>query len=549
MPTDNLISGSSLDLVRNPDHPRYDVIVVGAGFAGLYCIYALRALGFRVRAFEAGSGVGGTWFWNRYPGARCDVESLEYSYSFSEALQQEWHWSERYAPQSEILRYANHVADRFELRPHVQFETRVQSASFDNEANFWSVRTDQGDVVTARYCIMATGCLSLPRLPDFPGLDSFKGKLYHTGLWPAEGADLAEKRIGVIGTGSSGIQVIPQLARQAAHLYVFQRTPNFSLPAFNRTLDEDTVRQCKQHYAALRAKARQTSAGIAGHPVPDASALELEPESRERVYEAGWQRGSTGFTRLFTDILTDEAANDTAAEFVRRKIRATVKDPKVAELLTPRDHFIGTKRICLDTDYYETFNRPNVSLVDVRGVPIETITPTGLRTAQTHYELDAIVFATGYDAVTGALNNIDIRNGEGVSLAEKWTEGPRTYLGLMSAGFPNLFLVTGPGSPSVLTNVITAIEQHVEWISACLEHLQARGAKRIEAEPAAEDAWVAHVDQVARTTLFPRADSWYTGANIPGKPRIFLAYLGGLGNYRQRCDEVASADYEGFVIA
>lgn len=532
-----------------PTRLTLDTLIVGAGFAGMYAIHKLRDIGLKVRAFEAGSDVGGTWYWNRYPGARCDVESMEYSYSFSNDLQGEWQWTEKYAAQPELLRYAGHVADRFRLREDIQFNTRVVSAEFDANKNLWTVSTDQGETVEAQFFIMAGGCISLPRMPEFPNRDSFKGKLYHTGTWPHEGVDFSGMRVGVIGTGSSGIQIIPQLARQAAHCTVFQRTPNFSLPAFNGPMDPQFERWYKKHYQARREKARYTSAGIAGHPLPDKGALEVSTEERNRVYEEGWNRGSTGLTRAFKDILSNKDANETMSEFVREKIRNTVKDPQVAALLTPTDHFIGTKRICLDSDYYETYNRTNVELVDVRKQPIQEITPKGISTTEKEYELDAIVFATGYDAVTGAVLNIDIRNRDGLTLAQKWTAGPRTYLGLMTAGLPNLFLVTGPGSPSVLTNMITSIEHHVEWITDCLAYLRDQGIQRMEADSAYEDRWVEHVNEVANTTLFPLADSWYTGANIPGKPRVFLPYIGGHGNYRMKCADVAFKGYEGFKLS
>ena len=532
-----------------PTRLTLDTLIVGAGFAGMYAIHKLRDIGLKVRAFEAGSDVGGTWYWNRYPGARCDVESMEYSYSFSNDLQGEWQWTEKYAAQPELLRYAGHVADRFRLREDIQFNTRVVSAEFDANKNLWTVSTDQGETVEAQFFIMAGGCISLPRMPEFPNRDSFKGKLYHTGTWPHEGVDFSGMRVGVIGTGSSGIQIIPQLARQAAHCTVFQRTPNFSLPAFNGPMDPQFERWYKKHYQARREKARYTSAGIAGHPLPDKGALEVSTEERNRVYEEGWNRGSTGLTRAFKDILSNKDANETMSEFVREKIRNTVKDPQVAALLTPTDHFIGTKRICLDSDYYETYNRTNVELVDVRKQPIQEITPKGISTTEKEYELDAIVFATGYDAVTGAVLNIDIRNRDGLTLAQKWTAGPRTYLGLMTAGLPNLFLITGPGSPSVLTNMITSIEHHVEWITDCLAYLRDQGIQRMEADSAYEDRWVEHVNEVANTTLFPLADSWYTGANIPGKPRVFLPYIGGHGNYRMKCADVAFKGYEGFKLS
>lgn len=535
-------------LGRTAEHAQFDVVVIGAGFAGMLMLHRLRGMGLGVRVFEAADDVGGTWWWNRYPGARCDVESLEYSYSFSSELQQQWTWKERFASQGEILSYARHVAERFDLRRDIRFQTRVTSARFDEKAACWSIVTDRGDQVTARWCVSAAGCLSLPRMPEFPGRDSFAGKLYHTGLWPQQGVDFSGLRVGVIGTGSSGIQAIPLIAAQAAHLTVFQRTANFSLPSGNRPLQDDEVERFKAQYEDVRARARMTPAGIASMPAPTRGALEDSPDRQREVYEAAWQRGSTFLTRAYNDLLFNEDANATAAEFVREKIRAIVKDPAVAETLSPRDHFIGTKRICLDSGYYETFNRDNVRLVDVRKDPIEGITPAGIRTASGEIALDAIVFATGFDAITGALLNIDIRGVGGQSLADAWSGGPRTYLGLMTAGFPNLFSITGPGSPSVLTNMIMSIEQHVDWIARCIDWMREQGSRRIEADPTAQDRWVDHVNQVADRTLFPRANSWYVGANVPGKPRVFMPYIGGLGVYRQHCDEVAARGYEGFLI-
>ncbi|ABE29401.1 phenylacetone monooxygenase [Paraburkholderia xenovorans LB400] len=535
--------------MNNVSQSHFDAVIIGAGFGGMYAIFKLRATGMSVRAFEAGTDVGGTWYWNRYPGARCDVESIEYSYSFSEELQQEWSWSERYASQPEILRYAGHVADRFGLREDIRFNQRVLTAEFDPAVNLWTVRTDKGEVATAQFLITAAGCLSVPRMPDIPGRDDFGGNLYHTGAWPHEGVDFTGRRVGVIGTGSSGIQVIPQIAKAAAHCTVFQRTPNFSLAAYNKPMDPDLAREYKQNYATHRAKARHAAAGIASHPTPEKGAFDDSPSEREKLYEIGWNWGNTGFTRIYKDILSNLEANDTMADFVRRKIRDMVKNPDVAAMLTPNDHPIGTKRICLDTDYFETYNRDNVSLVDVRKHPITSISREGIHTDNEAYPLDAIVFATGYDAVTGAILGIDIRvKGRQESLAEKWSAGPRTYLGLMTAGFPNLFFITGPGSPSVLTNMISSIEQHVEWIAECLQYLRSSSVHRMEAQLNSEDAWVTHVNEVADTTLFPRAASWYIGANIPGKPRVFLPYVGGLGRYRARCDEVARRGYEGFSL-
>jgi cyclohexanone monooxygenase len=524
-----------------------DVVVVGAGFAGLYMLHRLRGLGLSAVVYEAGDGIGGTWYWNRYPGARCDVESLDYSYSFSGELEQEWHWTERYASQPEILTYINHVADRFDLRRDIRLSTRVTAAVWDDATNRWAVQTNRGEHVSARFCIMATGCLSAAQVPAFDGLETFEGAWYHTGNWPHEGVDFSGQRVGIIGTGSSAIQSIPIIAGQAAHLFVFQRTPNFSIPARNAPLDPEHERQWKANYPEHRRQARESRVGFVVER-NDRSALEVSAEDRLREYEARWARGGLGFNATFTDLLTSQDANDTAAEFFRAKIRAAVRDPAVGEALSPRHYPVGTKRLCVDTDYYETFNRANVTLVDVRKAPIEAITPKGLRTREAAYALDSIVFATGFDAMTGALLGIDIRGRAGRTLRQKWAEGPRTYLGLAVAGFPNLFAITGPGSPSVLSNMIVSIEQHVDWIADCLAFLRARGHGRIEATVGAEEAWVAHVNDVGHATLYPRADSWYMGANIPGKPRIFMPYIGGVGVYRQKCDDVAAKGYEGFTL-
>ena len=524
-----------------------DAVVVGAGFAGLYMLHRLRGLGMSARVFEAGDGIGGTWYWNRYPGARCDVESLDYSYSFDDALQQEWQWTERYAAQPEILTYINHVADRFDLRRDIQCSTRVTSAVFDESAQRWTVETDRGDRVSARFCIMATGCLSAAQLPAFPGLEDFQDPWYHTGRWPHEGVDFAGQRVGVIGTGSSAIQSIPIIAAQAQHLYVFQRTPNYSVPAHNAPLDRELERRVKADYAEFRRQARESRAGFVMER-NDGSALAVSPEERQREYEKRWTRGGLGFSATFGDILTSQEANDTAAEFFRAKIRSIVRDPAVAETLTPSDYPLGTKRLCVDTNYYATFNRDNVTLIDLRKTPIEAITAHGLRTSEREYTVDSLVFAIGFDAMTGALLSIDIRGRRGQALREKWAAGPRTYLGLTVAGFPNLFMITGPGSPSVLSNMIVSIEQHVDWIADCVTAMRAKGQATIEAEAAAEEQWGAHVNEVGHLTLYPRANSWYMGANVPGKPRVFLPYIGGVGTYRQICDEVAAKGYAGFTL-
>jgi len=526
---------------------RLDAVVVGAGFAGMYMLHRLREFGFSARVIEAGTGVGGTWYWNRYPGARCDVESLDYQYSFSDELQREWTWTERYATQPEILRYANHVADRFDLRRDMQFETRVTSASYDERSRRWQVGTDRGDRFSAQFLITAVGCLSAARIPDFKGLDSFEGATYHTGQWPHEGVDFSGQRVGVVGTGSSGIQSIPLIAKQAEHLWVFQRTPNFSLPANNDKLTPEKVQDFKERFAEIKEEARRSAAGIPIQ-VNEQSVLEASPEERARAFETGWEQGGFHLTQAYIDLLATDEANATVAEFVRSKIREVVKDPAIANALAPRDHPLGTKRICIDTDYYTTYNRNDVTLVDIRKSPIEEITPRGIRANGQEYELDSIVFATGFDAMTGALLGMNIRGTGGAELKEKWAAGPRTYLGLSVAGFPNLFMITGPGSPSVLSNMIISIEQHVEWIADCSAYMREHRVETLEPDVASEDAWVEHVNEVAGLTLFPKANSWYLGANIPGKPRVFMPYVGGVGAYAEKCREVAAAGYEGFQL-
>lgn len=524
---------------------RMEALVVGAGFAGMYMLHRLRGLGIQAHVLEAGDGVGGTWYWNRYPGARCDVESMQYSYAFSEELQQQWDWSERFAAQPEILKYANHVADRLDLRRDITFKTRVTAARFDEADGTWAVETDTGRAITARHLILATGCLSSARLPDIPGIGDFAGKIYHTGQWPHEGVDFTGSRVAVIGTGSSAIQAIPVIAREAEHLTVFQRTPNFSIPSRNGPMTEDYAQEWKRDYPARRGAARKMRTGIL-YNLSATPALEVSEAERRAEYEARWAAGGTAFMAAFADLLTNKAANDTAAEFVREKIRAMVKDPAVAEILVPKNHPIGTKRICVDTAYYETFNRPNVRLVDVRTSPITRITKQGVEAGGESHAVDSIVFATGFDAMTGTILAIDITGREGVPLRQVWADGPRTHLGLMVAGFPNLFMITGPGSPSVLSNMIVSIEQHVDWVSDALAHLRAEGLGVMETTLPAQEAWVAHVNEVANRTLYPQANSWYMGANIPGKPQLFMPYVGGVGTYRQICDEIARDGYPGF---
>ena len=525
-----------------------DAVVIGAGISGLYAVYKLRKRGMTVHGFESAAGVGGTWFHNRYPGARCDVESIDYSYSFDEELQQEWTWSERFATQEEILAYLEHVADRHNLRSAFEFLTRVVSTVYDEESALWTVTTDTGRSVTARFCIMATGVLSATNRPEIPGRDTFAGESYHTGEWPHEPVEFAGKRVGVIGTGSSGIQSIPLIAKEADHVFVFQRTPNYSLPAGNRALTAEQIAEVKATYPERRRLARMSGGGTPFTPYPK-GAMEVDEAERRRVYDEWWQRGGYLFAKAFPDQTTNLQANDTAREYVEAKIREMVKDPEIANQLIPNDHPIGTKRIVTDDGYFETFNRDNVTLVNLRTTPIVEITEDGVRTSEHHYPLDMIVFATGFDAMTGALARIDIRGRGGRTLREEWSAGPRTYLGLASHGFPNMFFMVGAGSPSVLANMVLMAEQQVDWISDCLDHLDEHDAASIEATEQAVDEWVAECNEKAAGTLFPSANSWYMGANIPGKPRVFMPYIGGFANYGTICAEIAAAGYKGFEIA
>ena len=528
------------------DAPDVDAVVIGAGFAGLYMLHRLRDMGLSVRVFERGSGVGGTWYWNRYPGARCDTDSVEYSYQFSDALQQEWRWTERFATQPEILHYLEHVADRFDLRRDIRFGTSVTEAAFDEAAGCWRIATDDGARLSATYCIMATGCLSAVNRPEFDGLDRFAGEWYHTGAWPHEGVSFAGKRVGIVGTGSSAIQSIPLIAAEASHLTVFQRQANYTVPARNAPLDAAIYADIRAQYGELRQQAKQTPTGCWWHVNP-ATADEMSPSARRRELEARWETGGLCMYSVFKDVLMNDEANEIAAAFIREKIRGLVHAPQVAALLSPHS-FVGCKRICLDTDYFATFNRPNVTLVDISDAPVEEITRAGLRTGGREYELDTIVFAIGYDAMTGPLLRVDIRGVGGQTLKAKWADGPRTYLGLLVEGFPNLFTITGPSSPSVLTNMVPAIEQHVEWIADCIANARACGRPRIEATREAEDGWMAHHEEVAAETLFPSCNSWYVGANVPGKPRKVTPYTGGFPTYIEKCDAVVANGYEGFSL-
>ena len=526
----------------------FDAVVIGAGAAGLYMLHRLRGLGLRARAFEQGDGVGGTWYWNRYPGARCDVESWDYCYSFSEELEQEWDWTERFPTQPELERYFNHVADRFDLRRDIRFNTRVERARFDEDRNRWIIDTSDGATVTARYLVSAAGCLSEVNKPPIPGAETFGGTQLHTARWPAEGVDVAGKRVGVIGTGSSGVQVIPQVAQTAEHVYVFQRTPQYTVPARNRPLDDDARKELKESFGERQAFKRTTPAGLSRPIVAVSAVPEMDESTRAEILEDSWRRGGPGFAMTFDDILTDPESNERAARFVRQKVRAKVTDPEVAEKLVDIDYPIGARRLIVDIDYFETYNRANVTLVDVKAAPITEITPGGLRTSAGHYDLDVLVYATGFDGMTGALLSMDLRGVGGLALRDKWAGGAGTYMGLVASGFPNLFMITGPGSPAVFSNVMLSIEQHVDWIADCLAYLVAGDFERIDADPDAEARWTRHVDDLVAGSLVGRTNSWWTGANIPGKRRGITMYLGGTHNYRAACDEVAANGYEGFTL-
>ena len=525
-----------------------DAVVVGAGFAGLYALHKFRSQGLAVRVFEAAPEIGGTWYYNRYPGARCDVESVDYCYSFSDELQQEWTWTEKYATQGEILRYMNWVADKLDLRRGITFNTRVTSATLDEESLRWTVVTDAGETVTARFVVMATGPLSAALTPAFPGLDTFAGEVYHTAHWPHEPVDFSGKRVAVIGTGSSGIQSIPLIAEQADQLYVFQRTPNYSVPAGNRPLTEADVAEVKWNYAERR-RLSWRSGGGSPHIAHPKLTMEATADERRAAFERRWELGGVLFSKTFSDQMIDLVANDEARKFYEEKVRAVIDDPEVADLLIPTDHPIGTKRICTDTNYFQTFNRPNVRLISVRRTPIESIDAAGINTSlDAHYDIDALVLATGFDAMTGALAKIDIVGRGGQRLRDDWAEGPRTYLGLGVDGFPNLFLVSGPGAPAVLANMVLHAEAHVNWIADAITYLDTHGHTALEATAESVDNWIAECSRRAEGTLFPRANSWYMGANVPGKPRVFMLFIGGFGVYLDICAEVAAAGYKGFKL-
>ncbi|WP_318527354.1 flavin-containing monooxygenase [Lysinibacillus fusiformis] len=534
--------------MKNQPIKEVDAVILGAGFAGLYMLHQLKSKGFSTIVYETGDGVGGVWYWNRYPGARCDIESIYYNYTFSKELYEEWTWTSRFPEQEEILRYLNYVADRLKLRSNIQFNTRVKAAHFDEEQHKWLVHLNDGHQVLAKYFITGIGCLSAANVPKFQGLDQFSGKWYHTGHWPHEKVDFTGKRVGIIGTGSSGIQAIPVIAKEAKHLTVFQRTPQYTIPARNHLYDEDFIRETKGNFENLKHAMRNSVSGTPfayNHP----SAIEDSEHHRQEVFEEAWAQGGFAFASTYKDLLTNEKSNEKAAAFIRSKIRETVQDPTVAEKLCPK-YMYGTKRQVLDSDYFETYNRDNVLLVDVKESPILEITETGVQTANDHFELDIIIFATGYDGMTGPLFKIDIRGRNGVTLKDKWENGAsvQTYLGLATASFPNLFMITGPESPSVLVNMPIAIEQHVEWIAQCIDYLREHDIDVMETNAEAEQAWSKHCREIANETLYVKGDSWYTGANIAGKPRSFLIYLGGFDYYTKRCQEVAQNNYEGFQL-
>lgn len=525
---------------------RHDVIVVGAGFAGLYGVYRLRNDGWDVLGIESGSDVGGVWYHNRYPGARCDTLSMEYSYSFCEELEQEWNWSERYPPQAEILAYMQHVADRFDLRGSFVFDTRVTGLTRNDESGLWTVDCNTGKRYSARFVVLATGPLSVQADPGFAGMDQFKGELYRTSSWPHEPVSFAGKRVGVIGTGSSGVQSIPEIAKTAGHITVFQRTPSYSIPARNREMTPEEISGVKLNYREFRRELRANYTGLTTETTGKPAA-ESSKEEQRQFLDRIFAKGSLSIVSAFADVLFDEEANEVVAEYVRKTIRERVKDPATAEKLIPKTYPIGTKRPCLDSGYFEVFNQPNATLVDLRETPIERFTETGIQTTAGHHDLDMIALATGFDALTGAILAIDPVNGKGERLSDAWHDGPETYLGLAAAGFPNLFLISAAGGSSVFANMVTVGEEAIDWVAEALAWMKAEGLETMEAQPSAQEEWTKHVTEVGNMSLLPRTNSWYVGANIPGKPRSFSVYLGGLNVYLEKCRAVAAADYEGFL--
>jgi cation diffusion facilitator CzcD-associated flavoprotein CzcO len=534
--------------VPEPDVAELDVAVVGAGFAGLYAVHRLRSAGLRVRAFERGGGVGGTWYWNRYPGARCDVESLFYCYTFSDELYREWRWTERYPAQPEILAYLEHVADRFDLRRDIELDTAVTSVEFDDTEGRWTVGTEHGDRHRARFVVMATGCLSSAHDPRFPGQDGFAGQVLSTSSWPAGGVDLRGRRVAQVGTGSSGIQVGSRIAAEVGHLYVLQRTPNYSIPAWNAPLPTATAALARDGLATIRELTRASPLNLPFTP-RRVSALDEEPATLRANLEAAWATGGVLMSTVYPEVLRDERVNAIVGDFVAEKTRARVHDPAVAERLVPKGYPFAAKRLCVDTGYFEIFNRDNVTLVDLTETPIERVRPEGVQLAGgTVLEVDTLLLATGFDAMTGSLLRAGLTGRAGLRLRDAWAGGPRTYLGLAVPGFPNLFTVAGPGSPAVLSNMVPSIELHVDWIADAIAATDAAGARTIEATPEAAGEWTGLVDEISRNTLYPRAGSWYTGANIPGKRKGFLLFAGGTVDYRRRLEAVAAESYRGFTL-
>ena len=526
----------------NQHNEELDVIIVGAGFSGLYMLYKMRKMNLKALIIERASDAGGTWFWNRYPGARCDIESIEYSYSFSDELQQEWNWSNRYSDQSEILEYINYVVKKFNLKENIVFNTSVKSATFDENLKNWILETDSKSY-SSKFCVMATGTLSSIKQPNFDGLENFKGDWYVTGEWPHEKLDFTSKKVAIIGTGSSAVQSIPVIAEEAKNLTVFQRSPNYTIPANNRPLTEKELSNAKSSYDQIREKAKYTRAGIGYNQFEERKLLDLSSEEIKKELNNRWKIGGQEiFTAGFTDVGVNAEANKIVADFVKSKIKEIVKDPNVAELLSPEDA-IGCKRLCADTNYFETYNRENVELIDLNSNPINSITENGILTNDKEFKFDTIIFATGFDAMTGALQAIDITGKNGKKLKQVWKDGPKSFLGLLINGFPNLFTVTGPGSPSVLTNMMVAIEQHVEWISDCINFLSKSNLKEVEADELFQIEWMDHIEEVAKNTLRYTCNSWYVGANVPGKKRVFMPYAGGFGKYREKCDEIAENNY------
>ena len=534
------------------DPERYDVVVIGAGVSGMYQIHRLRELGLSFRVFEAGSDVGGTWYWNRYPGARFDSESWTYGYSFSQDLLDGWDWTEHFSPQPETLRYCNYVADKLDLRRDITFNARVEVAAYDEAANEWELTFEDGRRTRSRILITAIGPLSAPTMPNIPGVDDFRGEAYHTGLWPHEPVSFEGKRVADIGTGATGVQAITEIAKTVGHMTVFQRTPNWCAPLHNSKIDPETQAKIHASYDEIFAKCRD-SYGCFIHDADPRNALDVSAEEREAFYEELYNSPGFGiWMGNFRDVLIDKAANDTLSEFMRRKIRSRVNDPALAEKLIPTNHGFGTRRVPLESGYYEVFNQPNVDLVDIRETPIERITETGIKTAEASYAFDMIVYATGFDAITGAFDRIEIRGRGGQKLKDKWADGPRTYLGLQSAGFPNMLTLVGPHNAATFCNIPRCIEQNVDWVTDLLRHMTSKGLTRIEATKEAEDAWTQHVHDTAQRMLLMQADSWMTGINknVPGRnKRTFMAYAGGAPRYREKCEEVAAAGYEGFVLA